>query len=214
MFGKRPLPGHAKTRLAPVLGGEGAAELYQAFLDDVVAAARSVRDAEVELWIPGRPSGELADRYAGLPVRRQSGPDLGARLSDALGTTFEEGAGRAVVVGSDHPTLPVSHLASAFAALDDADAVFGPTTDGGYWAVGLRAEAWPGARGLFEGIPWSTGRVMATTRRRAGGLGIRIEVLPTWYDVDDAEQLARLQDDLEPGSATARTLRRLRPPSP
>ncbi len=214
MFGKRPIPGHAKTRLAPVLGDEGAAELYQAFLDDVVASARGVPDAAVELWIPGRPSGELADRYEGLPVRRQSGPDLGARLGDALRTSFDEGAGRAVVVGSDHPTLPASHLASAFTALEDADVAFGPTTDGGYWAVGLRAEAWPGARGLFEGIPWSTGRVMAATRRRAGALGIRVEELPTWYDVDDADQLGRLREDVEPGSATARTLRRLRPPSP
>lgn len=213
VFGKRPVPGRAKTRLAPALGAEGAAELYQAFLDDVVRAARSVPEAEVELWIPDPRPGELADRYAGVRLRRQSGSDLGLRLVDALDTAFREGVDRAVVVGSDHPTLPPRLLAAAFEELEGADAVFGPTTDGGYWATGLRSGAWPAGRGLFERIPWSTREVMAATRRRGEALGLRLAELPDWYDVDRPAELDRLREDLAAGSATARTLRRLDPPS-
>lgn len=212
VFGKPPVAGRAKTRLAPALGAEGAARLYQAFLDDVVATARSVPEVEVELWVPGDSRADgLTDRYPGVPLRRQSGADLGLRLADALATAFDEGAERAVVVGSDHPTLPARLLATAFSELAGADAAFGPTTDGGYWATGLRSDAWPAARGLFEGIPWSTPGVMAATRRRAGELGLRLAELPTWYDVDLPAELERIREDLAPGSATARTLRRLEP---
>lgn len=212
VFGKRPCAGRTKTRLAPALGPEGAAELYRAFLDDVLASARSVPGAVVELWIAGPDPGPLADRYGDVPLRRQSGDDLGERLEGAFEAAFAEGAERAVVVGSDHPTLPADHLALAFETLDRATAVVGPTPDGGYWALGLRAGAWPDGRGLFRDIPWSTGRVLEATRRRAGELGMELRDLPAWYDVDVPEELHRMRRDLVPGSATARALRRLDPP--
>lgn len=213
MFGKRPHAGRTKTRLAPALGAEGAAELYEAFLDDVLASARSVPGAAVELWIAGPEPGPLADRYEHVSLRRQLGTDLGERLTGAFQAAFEEGAERTVVVGSDHPTLPVDHLVLAFEALDAAAAVVGPTPDGGYWGLGLCAEAWPDGRGLFRDIPWSTGRVLEETRRRGRELGLELRDLPAWYDVDVPEEIDRMREDLVPGSATARTLRRLDPPA-
>lgn len=215
VFGKRPTPGRAKTRLAPLLGEEGAAELYRAFLSDVLAAARRVDVDEREIWMPSAgetgavPVHERLD-LSGFARRRQPEGDLGVKLRSAFEAAFREGADRVLVVGSDHPTLPVEVLDRGLEALSSAQVIVGPTADGGYYALGLAVGAWPEAAGLFEGVPWSTSRVLETTLRRAGRLDLDVVELPEWYDVDEPADLRRLRGDVAGESATARCLERFR----
>lgn len=210
VFGKVPEPGRTKTRLAPVLGPEDAARLYAAFLDDTLERCRGL-GAELELWVPRHPDAEeeLGRRHPDVDLRWQPGGDLGGRLRAAFSASFDEGAARALAVGSDHPTLPAEHLREALAALDAAEASLGPVPDGGYWAVGLRRDAWPRAAGLFRGIPWSTPEVLEATLRRAGELSLGVERVSPWYDVDEPADLERLRGDVRAGSATARVLEEL-----
>lgn len=214
LFAKLPEPGRTKTRLAPAVGDRGAAILYGAFLDDVVAVIRQVPAERRQLWVPRRPDAaeRLGARFPDLEMCWQRGKDLGARLEDALLQAFDEGAGRALIVGSDHPTLPSAHLEGGFGALSEADLVLGPTEDGGYYAVGMRRNARRKVEGLFEGVPWSTADVREETLRRARDRDLRVAELPGWYDVDDPRDLARLRRDLESDSATARALRRVASP--
>lgn len=212
LFGKVPAAGSAKTRLAPVLGEEGAARLYRAFLDDTVRRTERVPDVERRsLWLAGGESGraELGRRYPDLSVRPQRGEDLGTRMAGALRAAFGDGAARAVIVGTDHPTLPPARLARAFRWLRSVDLVLGPSDDGGYYAAGVRREAWPEAREIFRDVPWSTGRVLEVTRTRAEGIDLSRRELEPWYDVDRPEELARLGRDAGPGSESARVLREL-----
>lgn len=211
IFGRFPEAGMTKTRLIPALGASGAARLYQAFLDDTVAAAAGLSSVLAELWIPPRDGAEasLTARYPDLPLRWQRGADLGARMSDAFEVAFSEGVDYALITGSDHPTLPPDYLARGFAALISAHLVLGPSDDGGYWAIGLRRYAWPKARPLFADVPWSTPQVLELTRQRAVELDLCHVELPRWYDVDEPSQLERLKADAEPGSHTAEVLRRL-----
>ncbi len=203
VFGRLPEPGRAKTRLMPVLGEAGAATLYQAFLDDAMRWAPVV--ASRELWVPERPGAveTLSIRYPTADVRLQPSGSLGDRLAAAFGAAFAEGIDYAVAVGSDHPTLPADFLMRGFRALRSAHLVIGPTRDGGYYAIGLRRYAWPGAAGLFDGAPWSHAGLLAWTRARAIELDLCHAELPTWYDVDRPEDLERMEQDLEAGSATA-----------
>lgn len=209
VFAKLPRAGEVKTRLIPALGESGAAELYRAFLDDTVHTARQIEGVARSLWVARHPAGirELEERYADLPVREQTEGHLGDRMHGAFRCAFAERADHVVLVGSDAPTLPAGHLRRAFEALDDAHLVLGPTEDGGYYAIGLRRQAWPQAGGVFADIAWSTPEVLAQTRRRAAALGIRHVELPVWYDVDEPHQLDRLAADVEPRSATTRVLR-------
>ncbi len=208
LFAKYPEPGRAKTRLISAVGAEGAAGLSRAFTDDTVELARSVGDAGLELWISGGAEADdfFAQRYPGLPVRRQEGEDLGERLGEAFAAVFGESVDYAVVIGSDHPTLPAKYIDRAFAALIGAHLVIGPSRDGGYYLIGLRRYAWPQARGLFQGMPWSTTRLLDATREAARRLDLCHVELPEWYDVDGPSDLERLRRDVQPGSRTATAL--------
>jgi rSAM/selenodomain-associated transferase 1 len=218
IFAKLPEPGRVKTRLIPRLGPDGAALLYEAFLDDTIALCRGLKEVGLEVWAA---SGESATddarggaayfhrRHPGLRFRYQVGVDLGGRLRGAFETAFEEGCDDVVVTGSDHPTLPIGYVRGAFTALTATEVVVGPSADGGYYLIGLRRQTWPKAAGLFADVPWSTPEVLAATRERARSLGLRHVELPEWYDVDDPSDLPRLGRDADAGSHTARTLVRL-----
>jgi glycosyltransferase A (GT-A) superfamily protein (DUF2064 family) len=91
--------------------------------------------------------------------------------------------GPAVIVGSDIPTITAQHVAEAFVRLGNADAVFGPAEDGGYWLVGLRRR--PGLLAPFDGVPWSMDRALAVTRQNLRGR--RVALVDRLSDVDTAE---------------------------
>jgi rSAM/selenodomain-associated transferase 1 len=115
----------------------------------------------------------------------QADGDLGDRLRAAFDHAFAGGARRVVVIGSDLPDLSAHHLRRAFRALDGAPAVLGPARDGGYWLLGLRRPV-PEA---FDGIPWSTGSVLARTVERLRAAGAGPALLDELADVDEAADL-------------------------
>ncbi len=213
VFGRLPEPGHVKTRLDPELTREGSAVLYEAFLDDAMKLAPD--GVAVELWVPDRPGAveRLGTRYPAARTRLQPEGSLGDRLETAFARAFDEGVDRAVAIGSDHPTLPADFVVRAFDALAAGPLALGPSLDGGYYAVGLRGSAWPRARDLFAGAPWSTAGLFAWTRARAASLRLDCVELPPWYDVDRPADLARMAGDLTEGSATAGAWARLAPPT-
>jgi rSAM/selenodomain-associated transferase 1 len=210
VFAKPAVPGAVKTRLLPTLTPEQAAEFHLAALSDVVAAARRTAHC-LELHVAGgaEERSEFQARYPELPVLFQSEGELGARLAGALEGAFARRFARVLIVGSDHPTLPSSHLTQALEALDQADLVFGPSRDGGYYAVGARRSNWPAATAVFEGIPWSTGAVLQSSLERARSAGLSFALAPEWYDVDRPEDLRALRRDAPLESASLRFLQKM-----
>jgi rSAM/selenodomain-associated transferase 1 len=189
LFTKPAHPGRVKTRLIGDLTPAEAAELHSAFLEDLLDR---LRQGSFELRIawalePGEeiPAGPV-------PGIRQEGSDLGERLYRAL-SHAESGA--VAAVGSDHPTLPLDLVHRGFERVEaGADVVLGPAEDGGYYLIVLRAGAV--SRRLFEGVTWSTERVLEQTLERCRGLGLTVELLPTASDVDTPEDLRRLAAEL------------------
>ena len=104
-----PTPGRVKTRLESVVSPEDAARLQEAFLKDVLAASALVPGAKVELHVAGdlaHPAiAALRETY---PCYAQVEGDLGARITAAADRLVAE-YGRAIVLGSDAPTLPASY---------------------------------------------------------------------------------------------------------
>jgi rSAM/selenodomain-associated transferase 1 len=196
IFARAPLPGHTKTRLIPSLGPDGAAELYRCFLLDTLAqAARAPAQPIIAAAaVDDAPALRALAAEAGLDaeVTIQSGADLGARMRRAFQDAFARGHPRAVIIGSDSPSLPPARVAEALAQSAARDLVLGPSFDGGYYLIGLHADQ----PRLFEGVAWSQPTVLLETLRRARELGLSISLLDPWYDVDTPEDLARLRTHL------------------
>lgn len=207
-FAKAPVPGTVKTRLLPHLTPEAAAALYTAFLEDTLAALATL---EVPLRVYVAPSDVpfphgLVPRGATLHLQRGDG--LGLRMAHALAEAFRDGIERPVVVGTDHPTLPPDFVRLAIEELAPrtpaapARVVLGPSTDGGYYLVGMSELVLD----LFHGATYGHARVFEEALARAFGAGADVTVLPPCDDVDtpeDLERLVRALRELPPSVAPA-----------
>jgi rSAM/selenodomain-associated transferase 1 len=185
LMAKRPVPGAVKTRLCPPLSVATAAGLATCLLQDSISRIRRIERVTPILAFDPPEADDYFRRLAGDTMQRfpQGSGDLGERMSRVLSRLLETHAG-ALVLGADLPTLPDRFLTEAVATLEGgaADGIVGPSEDGGYYAIGLRRPA----PELFQGIEWSTTTVLAETLCRADGLGLRLHLLPAWFDVDTA----------------------------
>jgi rSAM/selenodomain-associated transferase 1 len=204
LFAKRPRPGHVKTRLIPAIGRDRALVLYRAFVADQLRFLRSFRrECDVELCADGpwSPDPEFDPLLGSVTVTRQGAGDLGRRLLRCFERARAEGARATVVLGTDSPTLPAGHVREALDALDSgAPAVVCPASDGGYVLVGLLR---PLAE-LFREVPWGGPDVLAVTFARARSHGIALRTVTPWYDIDDADDLERLRNELAAPAARRR----------
>jgi len=199
IMAKAPWPGAVKTRLCPPLLAEEAAALYRCFLLDKIATVRTLVGARpVIAYTPDDSQTEFATLAPDFTLVPQRGPDLGSRLHATLAGLLAAGHPGAIAVDSDTPTLPREFLQQAIDCLTPPgpDVVLGPTEDGGYYLIGVRAAH----RTLFDSVPWSTSDVLAVTLRRAAAAGLRAVCMPAWFDVDTPDDLRRLQIVLDGGA--------------
>jgi len=191
VFAKAPVAGEVKTRLAPVLGPEAAANLHAGLVRHALDIAVRSRVGAVELWCAPDERhpffGRCAEEF-GAGLRVQRGADLGARMLEAFRLALDENASL-VLIGADCPALSPAVLQAAARALSSFDAVIAPAEDGGYVLVGL-SRLLPG---IFEGMAWGEGGVMAETRARLAAAAVRWKELETFWDIDRPEDYARLQ---------------------
>ncbi|MBZ5508410.1 MAG: TIGR04282 family arsenosugar biosynthesis glycosyltransferase [Acidobacteriia bacterium] len=203
IFAKPPEPGSVKMRLIPELGAERAAELAEAFLEDTVAMVRTLDWAECIIVATA-----AFERSYFKPeeVWLQSEGDLGERLEKVLRLALKR---RPIVlaIGADTPGLPAAYMESAHRALVTADAVLGPSLDGGFYLIGLK----DCPVGLLEDIQWSHSATLAATVAKLDQFGMKTVLINPWFDVDGHEDFERLRRQLanDPSAApkTAELLR-------
>lgn len=189
VFGREPIPGEGKSRLAAGIGAEAAARIYAAVLENTLDVATSC-GARIVLSLAEAPSGSWA-RKLDVAVEVQQGSDLGDRMDDAFARRFAEGERRVVVIGSDCPWFTATHVAKASAKLGCADAVLGPASDGGYWLVAQR----PPGLAMFARIPWSSPETLGKTRERIKSLGGTWSELEELVDIDTVDDLELVLTD-------------------
>jgi len=184
LFAKAPVPGRVKTRLQPRLSAADAVALEIAFVSDMLEMLRAdleMADIELHTDVP-----TPAWAQHGVPQRLQAAGGLGAKLLFALAGALADGRPRAMVVGSDAPTLPASHLRGLLSST--ADVALGPTSDGGYYAIACR-KTHPR---MFDGVAWSGPEALAGTQQAVGACGMTVDVGLEWFDVDEPADLDRL----------------------
>ena len=192
VMAKASMPGRVKTRLVPPLTAEEAAALNTSFLrdtaDNLIGASAY---ANIQGYMAFAPAASAGFFRGILPERigllETLASDFGECLFQAASSLLDDGHGAVCLLNSDSPTLPAAYLIAAATALavPGDRIVLGPSTDGGYYLIGLKRPH----RRLFEDVDWSTDRVAAQTLARARELNLSEHHLPSWYDVDDADAL-------------------------
>lgn len=182
VFAKAPVAGQAKTRLAPLLGFDGAAALARAMLQTTCTEAQAVVGAKVELCTSPDPQDASWDglRPPGIAATAQGEGDLGARLARAAARAIDEGD-QPVLIGTDCPALDRTRVSKACRMLEQYDAVIHPTEDGGYALLGLKTFS----PLLFTDIAWSGPDVAAQTFARLDQLGLRYRTGEVLRDIDE-----------------------------
>jgi rSAM/selenodomain-associated transferase 1 len=207
IFAKAPVPGTVKTRLIPVLGPAGAAQLAVRMLENALQIAADARLGPVQLHCApdaGHPALRAAAAHAGVSCFQQGSGDLGERMRSAVAAALELSP-RALLLGTDCPALEAGILREADAALvAGSDSVFVPTADGGFALTGFRREALAAIDEIFVEIPWSTSAVMSSTRDQLSRAGLRWTELATLVDVDEPADLIHVPPEWLGVDATSR----------
>jgi uncharacterized protein len=172
-----------KTRLQPPLSADQAASLHTAFVWDMITRLQSLSASQLELHTD-IPTDAWAD--AGVAQRIQKTGGLELKMLHALQEALASGHPRAIIVGSDAPTLPLGHIT---ALLDSsADVALGPTDDGGFYAISC-SRTHPD---MFQGVEWSCPSTLDQTVRAMKACDLTVDIGPRWFDIDEPEDLDQL----------------------
>jgi uncharacterized protein len=191
LFVKYPTPGKVKTRLAKDIGEYSATEAYRYFVNDTL---NILSQLSIPTIICYSPDALLTDYQTWLgdhqTYLKQEGNELGSRLDNSFKSAFNMGYQKVLVMGSDSPDIPASTLSTAIQKLNTSDTVIGPTTDGGYYLLGLTKQGY--TRDLFSDIEWSTEHVFNQTKDKIEKQNLSVSQLPLWSDIDELTDLTEL----------------------
>lgn len=193
IMAKAPRPGAVKTRLAQSLSPEAVIDFYCCLLEDTLALARSLSDVEVAVMCPESDASAMA-QLAGnqAKVVAQTGEGLAAGLTSVFAHFAEGHQRRTIAFNADSPHLPPPVLEAAFETLASHDVVVGPTHDGGYYLVGSKAPH----PTLFANDGMGTGSALDRLLARTRALELSVGFADPFYDIDVADDLTRLAEEL------------------
>ena len=202
-FTRVPRPGITKTRLLPALTPDRCAGLHWAFLRDL-ADVYCQLDAHLFIAYTPDPDWEsLRSVFPNAGYLPQKGDDLGERMYRSIGKVLSLGYESVILTGADLPMMTAEHIRSGFAALEDRDIALGPTSDGGYYLIGMK----DARREIFRVEGYGGSNVFENTLKAAedGGLSVGLALLCD--DVDTPEDLKQLLETAPPRSHTAQYLK-------
>ncbi|NJL76489.1 MAG: glycosyltransferase [Saprospiraceae bacterium] len=185
IFIKNPILGKVKTRIAATVGDEMALKVYLALSNYTQTIALTITAARLlyyDAFIPELDVWSATD----FIKRLQQGDELGSKMHNAFVDALTHHR-KAVIIGSDCATLETIHIQKAFEELEQHDVVIGPSTDGGYYLLGIKQVA----GFLFENMVWSTETVLEETLKRVSQAGKSYYLLPELTDIDYWEDWER-----------------------
>lgn len=192
IMAKAPRLGEVKTRLTPSLSPAAVTAFYCCLLEDTLALARSLSNVELAIMCPVSDVVELTQLTGNkATVVAQKGEGLAAGLTSVFAHFTQQGQ-RVIAFNSDSPHLPSSILEDAFETLAAHHLVVGPTHDGGYYLVGAKTSH----PMLFGGDGMGTSSALERLLVNARTLDLSVSFVEPFYDIDVADDLTRLREEL------------------
>lgn len=187
IFIRNPVLGRVKTRLAADAGKEQALEIYTALLRHTRETAIETACSRYLFYT------DFIDDQDEWPEhlfqkKLQQGSNLGEKMLHAFEAVLANHTA-AVIIGSDCYALRAAHIELAFEQLTEYDIVIGPAEDGGYYLLGLKK---PHPH-IFNGIDWSTEKVLQQTLNRIEQNSLRYFCLEMLPDVDTLNDWERIK---------------------
>jgi glycosyltransferase A (GT-A) superfamily protein (DUF2064 family) len=193
------VPGNAvgdpKAQPSPPLTPAEAMALKHCFLRDLAATIGQISDAgraeAIAIFTPAGAESQLRQLVPkGFKLFPQRGYTLGEVLANATEDLLNRGFPAVCLINADSVTLPKSFLTVAIESLARPGdrMVLGGIERGGYYLIGLKENHRP----LFDRIASNTSDVVLHMTTRAAGIGLKVEMLPPWYEVNDERNLNRL----------------------
>ncbi len=185
VFVKSPVRGNVKTRIAKTLGDEEALRIYNYLLDYTL---KMCKETEMMCYIYFDEKPWLVEerfKSENFMYRLQRGKNLGEKMFQAFFHIAKDFK-RAVIIGSDCPFITPQIIYKSFAALNSTPLSIGPSTDGGYYLLGidLTKVTFMRLSNLFRNIEWSSETVLNDTLDRAKEYNLEVTFLPEFYDID------------------------------
>ncbi|HZV12111.1 MAG TPA: TIGR04282 family arsenosugar biosynthesis glycosyltransferase [Candidatus Kapabacteria bacterium] len=188
IFARYPTPGKVKTRLAATLGADRAATFYRACAEYIFQECAKLDESVTRyLFYSDDADNERMRQWVGndFLYMAQGTGDLGERMSNAFEKIFSEGAHKVIIIGTDVPDISAGIIGEAIRALDDCDAVIGPSRDGGYYLLGMKQLH----EEIFSNITWGSGSVFAETVKRLQGKRLSLHSMLALADIDTEDDL-------------------------
>ncbi|MBK6913325.1 MAG: TIGR04283 family arsenosugar biosynthesis glycosyltransferase [Ignavibacteriales bacterium] len=188
IFAKYPKHGNVKTRLAKTLGENVATKFYISCASHVFKESLKLKKTVVPfLFYPDREQSDELKNWAGRKFiyKIQNGTDLGQRMSNAFAEVFKNNFEKVLIIGTDIPDLSSGLINQALSELDKNDIVIGPSTDGGYYLLGMKKFHLD----LFNNIQWSSEEVLNKTLNIINQQDLMFTLLPKLMDIDTEEDL-------------------------
>lgn len=190
VVGKLPLKGYSKTRLANGLGADKAQDIYKAMIFDFFSNFKK-HQINKKFFFYGTPIEEITrtffvDIFRALNIKYEFEYQSLGPLFERLQKIFEMNIDSFIhVTGTDIPDFPFHFLNKVL--IDENVVNLGPDEDGGYYYISSSSKN----KELFsipkdlEGKP----NVLEATISKANELGLRVNLLPSWSDIDTLDDL-------------------------
>lgn len=205
-FTRVPRAGATKTRLLPVLTPDQCAQLHWCFLKDLAQVYNKL-DAHLFVAYTPDPNWELLRSiFPSAGFIPQTGTDLGEKMYKAIRKVLDLGYESVILTGADLPMIRPSHLKSGFSILEEKDIAIGPTSDGGFYLIGMKKPC----REIFRVEGYGGRTVFENTVAAADAVGLTVGTALSCDDVDTPEDLWQLAKVASPDSFTGLYLNRLR----
>jgi len=184
--------------------------LYQAFVEDTIAACLTVETTLIIAYtserareiiaaaitnlrgsLKGKARARLEDGDVQMLPQPES--DVSANFEAAFRKCFESGHDKALLIDCVTPTLSKRMLENAFKVLKKKDIVFGPTLEGSYYLLGMRKIVPP----VFNQIDWSNADEIYSRMVEVAQVdGLNWEEIELWYDLRQPGDLEFLVRDI------------------
>ena len=192
-----------KSRLAKEIGALKAAKIQEKLTQHTINVAQEIQKeglAEIRVAIDGigiKAARRWAVKNKIQTIATQGPGNLGTKMkrqflkAHAEKNTSDQITNSILLIGTDLPSLSHCDLIKAIQILNHKEMVLGPSTDGGYWLIGLSNKLlsplflWP-----FSGINWGTDEVLEKTIKLATLNKIDFQLLQTKNDLDNIRDLS------------------------